>query len=195
MRMNSTNLSEESDVYSDSEDHVDIESSMEDSPPKPEVRNVQDRLRGDDKSDVSSNNINKHNNHSNDSTTIKHHFPSKYDGQSLNRNNIFSKCSSELALAMAKPASRPSFLITDILSNTNCKRDIVSDTENTDSSVPNTPCSPTTSYSVDIHRTAALLAQRQAALQQSPLTDRSESPCSEDGRLCFIVYHLNLLLY
>ncbi|XP_060574608.1 barH-like 1 homeobox protein [Ruditapes philippinarum] len=158
VRMNSTNVSEESDSYSEVEDHVDVESDGQDVSGTATDLRIQERLHG--VTDIQ-------NNHSN---------PTKDSNC-----DMFTKRSEKVT----KPAVRPSFLITDILSDN--KR---TDSE-TDSSVGNTPCTPCTpctpltpvSHTIDIQKTAAILAQRQSSASSRLLlspSERCDSPDSDD---------------
>lgn len=165
VRMNSTNVSEESDSYSEvedhvdveSEDHVDVESDGHDISGTAADLRIQERLHG--------------------VAEVQRHDSNNSSSQRDSSYNVCSKQSEKVT----KPAVRPSFLITDILSDT--KR---LDSE-TDTSVANTPCSPCTpvARAIDIHKTAALLAQRAStspALLSSP-SNRCESPESDEGKI------------
>ncbi|XP_052222795.1 homeobox protein ceh-30-like [Dreissena polymorpha] len=99
----------------------------------------------------------------------------------LNKDSAHTKTSGNHKTE-SRAATRPSFLITDILSSGS--RSIDSDISV--ASTPCTPCTPT-SLAIDIHKTAALLAQRQAASTSAHLSPpvfspgaRSESPVSDN---------------
>lgn len=155
--MNSTNVSEESDSYSEVEDHVDVESEGHDVSGTAADLRIQERLQG--VKDIHSNQNN------------------------LAKDSNCDACTKH-SEKVTKPAVRPSFLITDILSDN--KR---GDSE-TDSSVANTPCTPCTpltpvTHTIDIHKTAALLSQRQSSASSRLLlspSDGCDSPDSDDGK-------------
>lgn len=162
MRMNSTNVSEESDSYSEVEDHVDVESDGHDTSGTANDLRLQERLQGDA------------------DTTAQTNHNSEKD----------SSCNAcfKLSDKNRKPAVRPSFLITDILSD-NKRCETVTDTLVTNTPcTPCTPCTPITpvTSTIDIHKTAAILAKRQSSTSSNllPLSPtRCDSPLSEDGKL------------
>lgn len=160
MRMNSTNVSEESDAYSEVEDHVDVESDGHDISGTAADLRIQERLHG--------------------VADVHHHDSNNISSQRDSGCNVCIKLSEKVT----KPAVRPSFLITDILSDT--KR---IDSE-TDTSVAHTPCSPCTpvARAIDIHKTAALLAQRRTSSPAllSSQSNRCESPESDEGKILSI---------
>lgn len=157
--MNSTNVSEDSDAYSEVDDHVDVET--EDKPAAQNARDMslQERLFSDN-----------------------HKCSSVKDN---NCDNCVKQTDRSSAMTTKKPAVRPSFLITDILSN--AKRN---DT-NSDSSVVNTPCTPFTpctpiTNALDVHRSSdLLLSPRNSTPSSIGLTSpsqRCETPDSDDGK-------------
>ncbi|WAR30752.1 BARH1-like protein [Mya arenaria] len=177
MRMNSTNMSEESDVYSEAEDQVDVDVERggveESTPPRPTDLRLHERLHGgcaetglnfsklptfghsnsfhkDTSPDNCKSCIN--NNSENHKLPFSSSVPNKLKSAQVDKNNSGS------ARNDTKPATRPSFLITDILSSGSRSMNTHTDTDNTSvATTPCTPCTPT-SHVIDIQRTAALLA-------------------------------------
>ena len=180
--MNSTNVSEESDVYSEGEDHVDVESDVTDSVATPEQVDIRihERLQGD----VNANGLTlpviprteRSHSHTREMCTeakCGQCFNNNKDSVHFSTpNSISINSKSAQSCRPTKPATRPSFLITDILSSGNTSMDRVNRRLDTSldsesgTSVATTPCTPSTpSHMIDIQRTAALLA---AHAQSSP---------------------------
>lgn len=161
--MNSTSVSEESDTYSETEEHVDVESDHQDECSPAANTRMEDRLQaGTDRLH---------------GTTNRHHGTDSDNNVSSSLHSSCNVCAKQ-SDRVTKPAVRPSFLITDILSSNSKRTD-----SGTDTSATNTPCTPYTplTNSIDIHKTAALLSQRQtstSSLLPSP-SDRCKTPESD----------------
>ncbi|KAL4219009.1 BarH-like 1 homeobox protein [Mactra antiquata] len=156
LRMNSTNVSEDSDAYSEVDDHIDVEADDKKIQQKSrDLKSIQDRLFG--------------NNHS------------CSEAKDLTCKNCVKKSDDRTPeVTSIKPAIRPSFLITDILSDN--KR------VDTDTSVMGTlltPCTPITN-SLEVQRSSdLLLSPANASSPSIPVTspsDRCDTPDSDDSR-------------
>ena len=179
-------MSEGSEVASDCEEHIDVENSPEtEERVERDMRILNSRLSGSDidrkgncdtvvlpRTDLSEQDQrlnyykNHHKHYSNKLVSSRDvPYPTKlYSGDTGTRSN-------------SKHPTRPSFLITDILSD--CKKD----SETTVSSFTSAPDTPETPSSLtDINKSASFLMKRQSSLTPQSPTDRSDSSLSEDGK-------------
>ena len=168
MRLHSVNGSDDSDVYSEAEEHVDVEGSVRQIPVlSPADLRVHERLQGDSNAQVQSSNVRGHRdvclNSSCDNSALQKDTntqPQNGNSHKYHHTNN-SKYSNSVSMEGTRAATRPSFLITDILSSTHSKdRNRDSDSTCSVATTPCTPCTPCTPTLIDLQKTAALLAQR-----------------------------------
>lgn len=187
IRRNSTNVSEESDMCSEAEETIDVENDRDEPKiPRPSIalRIMRPEL------DTQDSDFDKDRRRS---SKCSHHSPACESNiaQRLMQpelssdrtvvdetKNSLTKCSNSSTMYESKQITRPSFLITDILSDKKKQYDY-------DLSVPNTPTSISeTLNKLDSHHRIEGVPHRAAAIIQSPT--RSESPgYSEDGMVIF----------
>lgn len=183
MRKDSTNVSEESDMCSEVEETIDIENDREEERiPRPSIalRLMRPEL------DTTESNMEKDRRKlpkcSNYSPACESNIAQRLMRSDFNihqteiddSKSSLAKCSNISSVYESKQINRPSFLITDILSDKKKQCDY-------DSSVPNTPTSISeTLNKIDSHHRIEGVPHRVAAIIQSPRS-RSESPSySED---------------
>lgn len=189
------NGSDDSDVYSEVEEHVDVEyegSGREAPILSPADLRVHERLQGGaDKNVQLLNGKNRKLDIPSDKSAFKKDSnllsaqDSKCDSCTQNNSARFSTSAHKEG---TRPAARPSFLITDILSSSSRDRTRDSSSSSSVANTPSTPCTPATI--IDIQKTAALLAQRQTgntSLAGISPTGSCDSPDSDgdDGELSF----------
>ena len=183
MRRNSTNISEESDMCSEAEENIDVENDREEQRiPRPSIALRLMRPELDTETDYDKD-VRKNVKCSNYSPVCDSNIAQKLMRPDFNMHRTdfdaaktsATKCSNSSPVYESKQIARPSFLITDILSDKKRQCDY-------DSSVPNTPTSISETLSkLDSHHRIEGVPHRAASIIQSP---RSESPgYSEDGRL------------
>lgn len=207
MRLHSVNASDDSDVYSEVEEHVDVESEGTVRPApilSPADLRVHERLQGDSDSRTqaqinrcSSLQVNsssafnlelKRKDALKDSTISSVSSPSAFNIDFNRKDMLKDNCNTCSQNSKhtnkdregLKPPARPSFLITDILSTSS--RDRARDSDSSVASTPLTPCTPTL---IDINKTAAFLAQRQTPDMTPPgvsPTGRSEESEDDEGK-------------
>lgn len=179
MRRNSTNISEESDMCSEAEETIDVENDREEPRvPRPSIALRLMRPELDTETDYT-NDMRKNVKCSNSSSIYDSNIAQRLmrPDFSIHRTDVddaktsASKCSNSSLVHETKQITRPSFLITDILSDKKKHCDF-------NSSVPNTPTSISETLSkLDSHHRIEGMPYRAASIIQSP---RSESPDYSD---------------
>ena len=191
MRRNSTNVSEESDMCSEVEENIDIENDRDEHRIPIALRLMRPELDTQEPdTEKDRRNFSKCSSYLPDceSNIAQRLMRPEFNLHPKDINETkhsLTKCSNILSVCESKQISRPSFLITDILSDKkkHCESDC---------SVPNTPTSLNESLNnLDSHHRIEGVPHRTASIIQTP-TSRSDSPAysEEDGNILFILHNL-----
>ena len=180
LRRNSTNVSEESDMCSEIEENIDIETDRDEQRIPIALRLMRPELDTHEQ-DKERRHFSKCSNYLPDCESNIAQRLMRPDFRRHSKDNdeakqSLSKCSNNLSVCESKQITRPSFLITDILSDKKKHCESVQ-------FVPNTPTSLNESLNnLDSHHRIEGVPHRTASIIHSP-TSGSESPdYSDDGK-------------